>query len=418
MVDRIELGKTLNLEIDFIPESNSNRPGTRIKPEYITIHNTDNSSPGAGALAHAKYIKGADAQKRKVSWHYTVDDKLCVKHLPLNEMSWHAASAVGNRSSIAIEICMNTGIDQSAADKRAATLTAILMYDLNILINNVVPHYHWSGKNCPRLLLNNGKPGEKWKKFLEEVNLIYQSIEPQEEIVRSLFSGGKEPTEDKLLVEWFDTHGVVEAGDPNINALIDSEFTGERNIANRGFKACKMRVYNRGSAPDDFLNELINWCKQAPDEIFTRNENYDIYSHVFKELGPWDSLLHRKAVMLEVLRVLAGFESSWDWYAGRDITNPNSNTACTEEAGIFQCSGDSMNFDRSLRNLLRLVAGNTDCDTFRSVSKNNHTFAIEYCARLLRFTVNHHGPVKRKEIHPWLKREAVSEFEQFLSNEG
>lgn len=73
MVDRVELGKTLNLELDFIPESNSNRPGTKIKPEYITIHNTDNTGRGAGALAHSKYMKGTDAQRRKVSWHYTVD---------------------------------------------------------------------------------------------------------------------------------------------------------------------------------------------------------------------------------------------------------------------------------------------------------------------------------------------------------
>jgi hypothetical protein len=29
--------------------------------------------------------------------------------------------------------------------------------------------------------------------------------------------------------------------------------------------------------------------------------------------------------MLEVLRVLAGFESSWDWEAGRHVTNPTSN---------------------------------------------------------------------------------------------
>ncbi|NCS59325.1 MAG: hypothetical protein GPJ16_21815 [Microcystis aeruginosa G11-04] len=50
------------------------------------------------------------------------------------------------------------------------------------------------------------------------------------------------------------------------------------------------------------------------------------------------------------------------------------------------------------------------------VSKSNHKFAIEYCARLLRFTVNHHGPVKRKEINPWLKRNAVVEFQGFLSD--
>ena len=185
---------------------------------------------------------------------------------------------------------------------------------------------------------------------------------------------------------------------------------------NRTFSACKAKVFNRGIPPDSFLNELIDWCLEAPDEIFIRNEDFDIYSKVIAELGPWENLTHRKAAMLEVLRVLGGFESSWDWTEGKDITNPNSNTACTEEAGIFQCSGDSMNFDASLKSLLRSVSGATDCDTFRSVSKSNRQFAIEYCARLLRFTTNHHGPVKREEINSWLKRDAVSEFRQFLTN--
>lgn len=177
MTSRKKLGKSLNLEIDLIPESNSNRPGVSLSAEYITIHNTDNTNKGADAIAHAKYIKGQDAQRRKVSWHYTVDDQVCVKHLPINEKGWHAASADGNNKSIGIEICMNQGIDQSAANTKAATLTAILMYDLNIPLDKVVTHNHWSGKNCPRLLLNDGKPGKKWQKFREEVNNIYQSIE-------------------------------------------------------------------------------------------------------------------------------------------------------------------------------------------------------------------------------------------------
>lgn len=184
----------------------------------------------------------------------------------------------------------------------------------------------------------------------------------------------------------------------------------------RTFVACKARVLNRGVPPDDFLNELIEWCLQAPDEIFLRNDNNDIYSQVSGELGPLDNLTRRKAIMLEVLRVLGGFESSWDWNAGRDITNPSSNTPCTEEAGIFQCSGNSMDFDSSLKALLKSVSGKTDCKTFRSVTKSNHEFAIEYCARLLRFTINHHGPVKRKEINPWLRRDAVEEFKGFISN--
>ena len=182
----------------------------------------------------------------------------------------------------------------------------------------------------------------------------------------------------------------------------------------RSFDATKSKVHNRGRAPNGFLNELIDWAIDAPDEVFARNENQDIYTSVRPDLGPWRNLLHRKAVMCEVLRVLGGFESSWDWTEGRDLTNPTSNTACTEEAGIFQCSGNSQHFDRSLKRLLREAAVDTACSTFIKVSKRDHEFALEYGATLLRFTVNHHGPVKRKEINPWLRKGAVKEFEKFL----
>jgi hypothetical protein len=97
-----------------------------------------------------------------------------------------------------------------------------------------------------------------------------------------------------------------------------------------------------------------------------------------------------------------------------DTTNPNSNTSCTEEAGILQCSGNSMSFDPSLKALLQSAAGKTDCDTFRATTKADHPFAIEYCARLLRFTINHHGPVKGGHIQPELRRDAMAEFLGFL----
>lgn len=182
----------------------------------------------------------------------------------------------------------------------------------------------------------------------------------------------------------------------------------------RTFVACKSKVFNRGKPPDAFLNEIIDWASNAPDEIFQPNNTFDIYSSVVADLGPWKNLTHRKAAMLEVLRVLGGFESSWDWNADVDPTNPTSITACTKEAGIFQCSGNSMSFDTSLKDLVMKTTGTTDCNTFRTETKSNHEFAIEYCARLLRFTVKHHGPVKRKEINPWLRRDAVAEFEGFL----
>lgn len=185
----------------------------------------------------------------------------------------------------------------------------------------------------------------------------------------------------------------------------------------RRFVACKAKVFNRGVPPNSFLNELIDWGRQAPDEIFEKNDKHDIYSNVASELGPFSSLLHRKAVLLEVLRVLGGFESSWNFNEGRDTTNPTSNTPCTEEAGIFQCSGNAMKLDASLKNSLREASGGkTDCKTFIAVTKQNHQFAIEFCAHLLRFTVNHHGPVKHKKINPFLRRDAVSEIQGFLSD--
>ena len=157
----------LNIVQDFIPVGNSNRPGRKLTPSSITIHNTDNDSKGANAAAHAKYQKGADARKRKVSWHFTVDDKNVFQSLPTNEVGFHAGTSEGNRSSLAIEICMNSDLNVPAAYKRAALLTAVLAFQNKIKVpGQIVQHNHWSGKNCPRVLREklNG-----WKDFLAQV---------------------------------------------------------------------------------------------------------------------------------------------------------------------------------------------------------------------------------------------------------
>jgi hypothetical protein len=176
------------------------------------------------------------------------------------------------------------------------------------------------------------------------------------------------------------------------------------------YDALKAKVKNRGRAPDSFLDELIAWGADAPDEIFTRNDAHDVYGSVRGALGPWRDDLHRRAVMLEVMRVLAGFESSWDWNEGRDVTNPTSNTATTTEAGAWQVSANSMNFGAELKALVIAHAGSADGETFQAAMKSDHPLAMEYIARLLRRTVNHNGPVKRHEIDPWLSKQAVEEI--------
>jgi hypothetical protein len=180
------------------------------------------------------------------------------------------------------------------------------------------------------------------------------------------------------------------------------------------YTATKQRVANRGVPPDDFLDQLVDWGKQAPDEIFSPNDRSDVYSSVFSALGPWESIAHRRCVMLEVMRVLAGFESSWNWTEGRDTTNATSVTPDTIEAGAWQVSANSMNFGQELKDLVLAQVGTLDGNAFQKAMKENHPLAMEYVARLLRRTTHHNGPVLRHEIDPWLRRDAVAEFQGLM----
>ncbi len=158
---------------DFIPKGRRNRPGYSMTPQYNTAHNTGNSSRGAGALAHARYIKSDHAASRPASWHFTVDDTYIVQHLPLFENGWHAGDGgkgPGNRTSIGIEIAENSDSDYEKAQYNAAWLCAYLMRT-GVLHPMLVAdlhrqHWDWSGKNCP-WRIRREKNG--WKNFLGDI---------------------------------------------------------------------------------------------------------------------------------------------------------------------------------------------------------------------------------------------------------
>jgi N-acetylmuramoyl-L-alanine amidase len=140
----------------FIPVGRFNRPGKKMKPMWITIHNTGNSRAGAGALNHALWLESYPKPENPaniVSYHYTVDDRYIIQHLPWNETAQHTGTKVGNEGSIGIEICENIDCDLYVAEDNAARLVADLLKETGIPSDRVVPHKFWSGKNCPRLLL-------------------------------------------------------------------------------------------------------------------------------------------------------------------------------------------------------------------------------------------------------------------------
>ncbi|MEF2891382.1 MAG: N-acetylmuramoyl-L-alanine amidase, partial [Akkermansia sp.] len=148
------------------------RRSSRMKPRFITMHNTEN--PSADAMQHARALNNGAL---RCNWHYTVDPYVTMQHLPLNETGRHAdRGGPGDMYSIGIEMCEKRGQSIVKTFDRAAKLAAYTMYSQNIPLRNVVPHYYWTGKRCPHLLLDNGKPGFKWSWFISRVDYYHRCI--------------------------------------------------------------------------------------------------------------------------------------------------------------------------------------------------------------------------------------------------
>lgn len=69
----------------MIPTNLAKRPGTKRNVEFITIHDT-----GDAVFNAAQWGNEVTTSDREVSWHFTVDDKEIIQHMPLDEVAWHA----------------------------------------------------------------------------------------------------------------------------------------------------------------------------------------------------------------------------------------------------------------------------------------------------------------------------------------
>lgn len=187
------LMRDVRLKVDMVPKGTHGRKVVRpMRPRYITIHSTQNWT--AGAERHSLALKRGALRSPKrrggnrigyLIWHFTVDEKMAIQHMPTSEQGEHADfGGPGNRYSIGIEMCEERGSNLRATVERTAKLTAVMMKQKGIPLRNVVPHYHWprrgktpANKNCPHFLLDNGRPGRKWNAFQSKVNYYYQRLE-------------------------------------------------------------------------------------------------------------------------------------------------------------------------------------------------------------------------------------------------
>ena len=162
--------------------------GQKMVPKGITIHETDNTSDGADALAHGRALLSGNIKGR--CWHYTTDEQHAVQHLRYWEEGWHAGDGDGdgNNTTIGVEICVNSNGDYNKAVDNAAKLTALKLKEHKLSISTVEPHKRWSGKNCPQRLL------KQWDSFIKKVK-AYMTAETSKEIPVKVNYNGKQITE-------------------------------------------------------------------------------------------------------------------------------------------------------------------------------------------------------------------------------
>jgi N-acetylmuramoyl-L-alanine amidase len=132
----------MEIKQKLIPSTNTKaRPKIAMSPKYITVHTTGNTGRGANALAHANLQYRGNVRTA----------------------SWHAGTRSGNLQSIGIEICVNSDGNFTKTKENAVWLIRYLMNKHNIPISRVVPHKHWSGKQCPREIL------PYWDSFIQQI---------------------------------------------------------------------------------------------------------------------------------------------------------------------------------------------------------------------------------------------------------
>lgn len=145
-------GITINSGSYPVKTTGKSRTGVKLEPvTSITVHNTGNTSKGAGARNHHAYLHNNENSGRTfIGYHFAVDDRYIYQCLPIDEVSYHCGTQ-GNYNSISIEICENVDMNYNKAEENAIALIKELLRLFNI--TEIKSHKDWSGKNCPHKIL-------------------------------------------------------------------------------------------------------------------------------------------------------------------------------------------------------------------------------------------------------------------------
>ena len=153
-------------------------------PKKITIHATDNQATANNEIS---YMRNNNSS---TSFHVAIDEKEAVQGLPYNRNGWHAGdgrNGYGNRNTIGIEMARSydrnrntTRLNEPLKSQWEKTFNntikfvAQLCIDLGIVANksNIKKHQDWSGKYCPKKILDD----KTWDKLVNGIIKEYNRL--------------------------------------------------------------------------------------------------------------------------------------------------------------------------------------------------------------------------------------------------
>jgi len=165
--------------------SRRNRPFLRNPERYtiydmkgVVVHWTANTMEGSNSWANRNYFNSTN---RFASAHYIIDAETVLQCLPENEVAFHVGArdykpiglniAEGDRNPnyflIGVEMCVNEDGDWDTTYRNTVALVQKLLNRHNFTIFQLFRHFDITGKDCPRMMIDE----EAWQAFRSDVNV-------------------------------------------------------------------------------------------------------------------------------------------------------------------------------------------------------------------------------------------------------
>lgn len=128
--------------------------------QFLVVHWTANTAPGASARANAYYLRN----KRNAGTHYCIDDEEVIQCTDENNVAYAVGDSkwfgflpkpwydgkIYNNNSISFEMCLGGDRNDSIVEDWTAQLIGKRLVTYGLDISRVVRHHDVSGKHCPR----------------------------------------------------------------------------------------------------------------------------------------------------------------------------------------------------------------------------------------------------------------------------